>query len=246
MSENKVFSPHIGAQPEEIAKVVLFPGDPLRAKYVAERYFERAARFNDVRGMLGYTGIYKGRRVSVMGSGMGVPSATIYAHDLFCLFGVERIIRIGTAGGLAEGVLLRDLVIPMTASTDSAFSAQYGFPGLLAPAADFGMLRAAVKHAEDKQLSFRVGNVYTTDVYYNSDPSVNRKCRDLGILAVDMETAGLYWEAMASGKRALSILTVSNHLLTGEEMPVMERQEALDDMISAALETAWDFAENAE
>ena len=243
MSENKVFSPHIDAQPEQIAKVALFPGDPLRAKYVAERYLEGAACFNAVRGMLGYTGTYRGRRVSVMGSGMGIPSAAIYAHDLYCLFGVESIIRIGTAGGLADGVQLRDLVIPMTASTDSAFSVQYGFPGLLAPAADFGLLRAAVKHAEAKKLSFRVGNVYTTDVYYNADPGVNRKCRDLGILAVDMETAGLYWEAMASKKRALSILTVSNHLFTGEEMPVMERQEALDEMISTALETAWEFAE---
>ena len=175
----------------KIAKVVLFPGDPLRAKVVAETYLENAECFNSIRGMFGFTGLYRGRRISVMGSGMGIPSATLYAHELYNLYGVDSIIRIGTAGAVSPDVRVRDLVIAMSASTNSNFSAQYEFPGLL---------------------------------------------------AIDMETAGIYWEAMASGKRALSVLTASNHILTGEETPADERLNAFTDMMEVALETAWSVA----
>ena len=239
----EVFSPHIAAQPGQIAKALLFPGDPLRAKALAEQYLENAECFNTIRNMFGYTGCYRGRRLSIMGSGMGVPSATLYAHELYHTFGVETIIRIGTAGGISDRVAVRDLVVAMTASTDSNFSAQYGFPGVFAPAADYELLRAAVQNAEVRELPFAVGSVYTSDVYYNYDPGVNKKASELGMLCVDMETAGIYWEAMAAGKRALSILTVSNNIFSGEEMPVEERQEALNDMMEVALETAWEFAE---
>ncbi|MCD7933853.1 MAG: purine-nucleoside phosphorylase [Oscillospiraceae bacterium] len=228
---------------EQLAKVVLFPGDPLRTKALAERYFENPQCFNHIRGMFGYTGLYRGRRVSVMGSGMGVPSATLYAHDLYTYFGVESIIRIGTAGGLRADVRMRDLVLAMTASTSSNFSAQFSFPGLLAPVADWSLLRTAAARAEAGGLSYHVGSIFTGDAFYDASPNVNEKCRDFGMLAVDMETAGIYWEAMSCKKRALSILTVANHIFTGEELPAQERQEALREMMETALDTAWEFAE---
>ncbi len=228
--------------PEAVAKVVLFPGDPLRAKVLAETYLENAECFNTIRGMFGYTGFYNGRRISVMGSGMGIPSATIYAHELYTLYGVESIIRIGTAGALADDVSVRDLVIAMTASTNSAFCSQYEFPGTLAPAADFELLRSAVQNAEAEELPFHVGSILTTDSFYDYAGTLNQKAHSFGMLAVDMETAGIYWEAAACRKRALSILTVSNHILTGEESPAEERQNAFTDMMRVALETAWEFA----
>ena len=231
------------ADPEQIAKVMLFPGDPLRAKTLAETYLDSPLQFNSVRNMLGFTGRYKGRRVSVMGSGMGVPSATLYAHELFQCYGVESIIRIGTAGGLAPDVKLRDVVLAMTASTNSHFCDQYAFPGLLAPAADFALLRTAADKAGKAGLSVRVGGVFTTDSFYNTAPSVNEKSRDLGLLAVEMETAGIYWEAMASHKRALSILSISDHLFSPEQLSSEERQNSLREMMELALETAWEFAE---
>ena len=236
-------SASLNADPEKIAKVLLFPGDPLRAKKVAETYFENCVQFNDVRNMLGFTGDYKGRRISVMGSGMGVPSATLYAHELYTCYGVESIIRIGTAGGLAEDVKLRDVVIAMSASTNSHFGDQYAFPGLLTPTADFGLLRAAVAKAEAAKQHVRVGSVFTTDSFYNAAPSVNEKSRDFGLLAVEMETAGIYWEAMASGKRALSILSISDHLFSPEALTSEERQNSLNVMMEIALDTAWEFAE---
>ncbi|MBR1659840.1 MAG: purine-nucleoside phosphorylase [Oscillospiraceae bacterium] len=231
------------ADPEQIAKVVLFPGDPLRAKTLAETYLDSPVQFNSVRNMLGFTGLYKGRRISVMGSGMGVPSATLYAHELFQCYGVESIIRIGTAGGLAPDVKLRDVVLAMAASTNSHFCDQYDFPGLLAPAADFALLRAAADKADKAGLSVRVGSVFTTDSFYNTAPLVNEKSRDLGLLAVEMETAGIYWEAMASHKRALSILSISDHLFSPEQLSSEERQNSLREMMELALETAWEFAE---
>ena len=232
----------LNAEAGEIAKVVLFPGDPLRAKVLAETYLTQAQQFNALRGMLGYTGFYKGRRISVMGSGMGIPSATLYAHELYNIYGVESIIRIGTAGALADDVRLRDIVIAMSASTDSAFGAQLGFPGTLAPTADFELLRTAVQAAEAMKLPFHAGSVFTADSFYIQYPDINEKSRDLGMLAIDMETAGIYWEAMASRKRALSILTVSNHILRGEETDAQERQDAFTSMMEVALETAWEAA----
>lgn len=233
----------LDAEPGQIAKVVLFPGDPLRAKALAETYLKDPVCFNTLRGMLGYTGSYRDRRISVMGSGMGIPSATLYAHELYTLYGVESILRIGTCGAVSDGVHLRELVIAMTASTNSNFSAQYEFPGLLAPGADFALLHTAVGNAEARELPYHVGGVFTADMFYNQSTGINEKCRDLGLLAIDMETAGLYWEAMASGKRALSILTVSNHILREEETPAEERQNAFTDMMKLALDTAWEFAD---
>ena len=233
----------LDAEVGQIAKVVLFPGDPLRAKALAETYLQDPICFNTLRGMLGYTGIYRGRRISVMGSGMGIPSATLYAHELYTIYGVESILRIGTCGAVSDKVFLRDLVLAMTASTNSNFSAQYEFPGLLAPGADFALLRAAVGNAEARELPYHVGGVFTADMFYNQSTGINEKCRDIGLLAIDMETAGLYWEAMASGKRALSILTVSNHILREEETPAEERQNAFTDMMELALDTAWEFAD---
>ncbi len=235
----------LDAAPGSIARVVLFPGDPLRAKALAETYLDKPVCFNTLRGMLGFTGSYWGRRISVMGSGMGIPSATLYAHELYNIYGVESIIRMGTAGAVNGGVSPRDIVIAMSASTNSAFSAQYGFPGLLAPTADFELLSSAVRCAKAAELNVHVGSVFTADMFYNQSPGVNEKCRDLGILAIDMETAGLYWEAMASGKRAVSLLTISNHILTGEETPAAERQDGFTEMMELALDTAWEAAEEA-
>ncbi len=222
----------------DIAKTVLMPGDPLRAKFVAETYLTDAVCFNTIRNMLGYTGKYKGKRVSVMGSGMGVPSMGIYAYELYKYFGVESIIRIGTTGGLPEDVRLRDVILAMAASTNSNFAVQYNFPGTIAPAADFGLLEKAVLSARAKKLNVRVGSVFTSDMFYNADPGANEAFRRMGMLAVEMETAGLYLTAMAAGKKALSILTVSDHIFTGEGLSAQERQESFRDMMEIALETA--------
>ena len=233
----------IKADPDLIAKIVLFPGDPLRAKTVAETYLEAPVCFNTVRNMLGFTGTYRGRRISVMGSGMGIPSATLYAHELFHFYGVESIIRIGSAGGVADGVHLRDLVIAMTASTNSAFSKQYGFPGLLAPQADYDLLRTAAAAAQRIGVNARVGQVFTADMFYNANGAAGQAYKDFGVLALEMETAGLYWEAMASHKRALSLLSISDLIFTGEGLSAEERQDSFRQMMETALETAWEFAE---
>ncbi len=232
----------IAAEKDNIAKVVLFPGDPLRARTVAETYLENPVCFNTVRNMLGFTGSYRGRRISVMGSGMGIPSATLYAHELFHFYGVESIIRIGSAGGIGDDVKLRDLVIAMTASTNSNFSAQYGFPGILAPQADYAMLKTAVAAAERIGVSVRVGQVFTADMFYNANAQAGQRYKDFNILAVEMETAGIYWEAMASHKRALSMLSISDHIFTGEGLTAEERQDSFRQMMETALEPARDFA----
>lgn len=227
------------ANPGDIAKAVLMPGDPLRAKYVAETYLENPFCFNTIRNMLGYTGLYKGKRISVMGSGMGVPSMCLYAYELYNFFDVDSIIRIGSAGGLAEDIRLRDVVIAMSASTNSNYAAQYEFPGILAPTASYPLLRGAVEAAEKRGVNAVVGQVFTSDQFYNANSAANRKYRDMGILAVEMETAGLYLTAAAAGKSALSILTISDHIFTGEGLPALERQESFNEMMEIALETAW-------
>ena len=243
MAKKESPSACIVAEEAEIAKVVLFPGDPLRARTVAETYLENPVCFNSVRNMLGYTGSFRGRRISVMGSGMGIPSATLYAHELYSFYGVESIIRIGTAGGVAEDVKLRDLVIAMTASTNSAFSAQYGFPGLLAPQADYSLLHQAVAAAEQLHVNTRVGQVFTADMFYNSNEKAGEMYRRFGVLALEMETAGLYWEAMACRKRALSLLSISDLIFTGEGLDAAQRQDSFREMMEVALETAWHFAQ---
>ena len=232
-------SASISVTDAEIAKIVLMPGDPLRAKHVAERYLENPVCFNTVRNMLGYTGTYKGRQVSVMGHGMGVPSMGIYATELFTQFGVESIIRIGSAGGLCGQVKLRDVIIAMAASTNSNYGAAFPFPGFFTPVADYGMLANAVDSAKELGVHALVGSIFSSDHFYHPSPEVNKQTRDLGMLAVEMETAGLYWTAAASHKRALSILTVSDHLFTGEALSAEARQESFHEMMEVALETAW-------
>jgi purine-nucleoside phosphorylase len=222
----------------DIAETVLMPGDPLRAKFVAETYLEGAVCFNSVRNMLGYTGAYHGKRVSVMGSGMGIPSMGLYAHELYAYFGVKSIVRIGTAGGLAEDVKLRDVVIAISASTNSAFADQYDFPGILAPTADFGLVEKAVQAARELKIKARVGSVFSSDQFYNAHAGANEAYRRMGILAVEMETAGLYLTAMAAGRKALSVLTVSDHVFTGEGLSAAERQESFREMMEIALAIA--------
>ena len=222
----------------EIAKIVLMPGDPLRAKHVAERYLENPVCFNTVRNMLGYTGIYKGRQVSVMGHGMGVPSMGIYATELYTQFGVESIIRIGSAGGLCEQVKLRDVIIAMAASTNSNYGAAFAFPGIFTPVASYEMLADAVEAARTLGVHTQVGSVFTSDHFYHPSPDVNQQARDLGLLAVEMESGALYLNAARAGKRALCILTISDHIYRPEQLTSEQRQTGFGKMIEIALETA--------
>ena len=184
-------TPHNEAKKGDIAKVVLMPGDPLRAKFIAETFLENAVCFNTVRGMLGYTGLYNGKCVSVMGSGMGMPSMGIYSYELYHCYDVEAIIRIGTAGGIADGVELRDLVLAMGACTDSNFAHQYRLPGTFAPTASFELLEKAVQTAREKNLRYRVGNVVTSDIFYGDCENETAEWKKMGVLAVEMETAAL-------------------------------------------------------
>jgi len=222
------------------AKCVLMPGDPLRAKYIADHYLENPVLVNDVRNMLAYTGTYEGKEVSVMGSGMGIPSICLYVKELFEFFGVEAVIRIGSAGALLDDVHVRDVVIAMSASTNSGMTDCIDLPGIMAPTADFGMLRHAVDAAEELGVRADVGTVYTSDYFYFPNPSaeVNNKARATGHLAVEMETAGLYLQAAVQGKKALSILTISDHIFTGEALSAEERQDSFHEMMEIALKTA--------
>lgn len=232
-------SASISVTDAEIAKVVLMPGDPLRAKHVAEHYLENPVCFNTVRNMLGYTGTYKGKKLSVMGHGMGVPSIGLYTYELYQFYGVESIIRIGSAGGVGDDVHVRDVVIAMGASTNSRFVDQYKFPGQLCATATYSMLRDAVEAAEKLGVRADVGQVFTADQFYNDNAEAGQMYRKFGILALEMETAGLYWTAQRLGKQALSILTISDHIFTGEALSAEERQDSFHEMMEIALETAW-------
>lgn len=221
-----------------VAKVVLMPGDPLRAKYVAEHYLENCVLFNDVRNMYGFTGTYEGKEVSVMGSGMGMPSFTLYAQELYRFFGVEAIIRIGSAGAIGDDIKLRDLIIAMSSSTNSSMATAYDLPGIVAPTASYELLSEAVKAAEEIGVHARVGTVYTSDFFYHPDPEVNKKAKALGHLAVEMESAGLYLTAMAERKKALALFQISDHVFTGEALTAAERQDGFNEMMEVALKTA--------
>ena len=236
-------SASIAAEEGLIAKAVLMPGDPLRAKYVAEHYLENPVCFNTVRNMLGYTGTYKGKKISVMGHGMGVPSVGIYSYELYQFFGVDTIIRIGSAGGIGDNVKVRDVVIALGASTNSHFADQYRFPGQLCATADYGLLKDAVAAAERLGVRADVGQVFTADQFYNDNPEAGEMYRKFGILALEMEAAGLYWTAQRLGKRALAILTISDHIFTGEALNAQERQVSFHEMMEIALETAWNSLE---
>ncbi len=233
----------IEAEQDAVAKVVLMPGDPLRAKYIAETYLENPVLFNDVRNMYGYTGTYKGRRVSVMGSGMGVPSAVLYAHELYTFYGVESIIRVGSSGALLDDMHVKDIVIAMGACTNSNFQHHYAFPGTLCPTADFDMLYDAVNICKERGTRIKVGNVFTTDMFYNAQADIATRARDLGMVSVEMETAGLYLEALAQHKKALSILSISDHFFKPEALTAQEIRESFNEMMEIALETAYKHAE---
>ena len=230
-------TPHNAATEGQIAKTVLMPGDPLRAQFIAENYLEDAECFNTVRNMFGYTGTYHGERVSVMGSGMGIPSIAIYSYELYNFYDVDAIIRIGTAGGLAEDVELRDVVIGMGACTDSNYAAQFELPGTIAPIASWDLLRRATQAAEKINVPYKVGNILSSDVFY-ADPEVSRKWANMGVLAVEMESAALYLNAMKAHKQALCLLTISDLPLVGEPLPAGERQTSFTQMMEVALELA--------
>lgn len=227
-------TPHNAAVEGQIAKTVLMPGDPLRAKLLADTYLENVEQFNTVRNMFGYTGTYKGQSVSVMGSGMGMPSIGIYSYELFNFYGVDNILRIGSAGGLAPEVKLRDIVIGMSSSTDSNYPSQYGMPGTIAPTADFGLLSKAVAGAEKLGYPVRVGNILASDVFYTIDNS-HSKWASMDVLAVEMESAALYLNAMYAHKHALTLLTISDLPLTGEALTAEERQTSFTQMMEVAL-----------
>lgn len=231
-------TPHNEAKVGEIAKTVLMPGDPLRAKFIAETYLEDVVCFNTVRNMLGFTGTYKGKKVSVMGGGMGMPSIGIYSYELFHFYDVDNIIRIGSAGGIAEDVKVRDIVIGMGASTNSNYAAQYKLPGTFAPIADFGLLRKAVEAADRMNIKTVVGNVLSSDTFYDDNKEANELWRKMNVLAVEMEAAALYMNAVRAGKKALCILTVSDHVFTGESLSAEDRQLTFRDMMEIALEIA--------
>ncbi|HWT76688.1 MAG TPA: purine-nucleoside phosphorylase [Mobilitalea sp.] len=231
-------TPHNEAKAGDIAKTVLMPGDPLRAKFIAETYLEDIVCINQVRNMLGFTGTYKGKKVSVMGGGMGMPSIGIYSYELFHFYDVDNIIRIGSAGGIAEDIKVRDIVIGMGASTNSNFATQYQLPGTFAPIADYGLLHKAVEAAERMNIKTVVGNVLSSDTFYDDNKDANALWRKMNILAVEMEAAALYMNAARAGKKALCILTVSDHVFTGESLSAEDRQLSFRDMMEIALEIA--------
>lgn len=231
-------TPHITAKEGDFARTVLMPGDPLRAKYIAENFLTDAVLVNNVRGVNGYTGMYNGKRVSVMASGMGMPSMGIYSYELFKFYDVDNIIRIGTAGSLQPDLKIRDLAIAMGACTDSNYAAQYELPGTFAPIASFDLLRKAVDQAEKMgNVGYKVGNVASSDVFYSERPTMEA-WQKMGVLAVEMETAALYMNAARTGKNALTICTISDSLVTGEVTTSEERQTSFADMMKVALEIA--------
>lgn len=229
---------HIGAKKGDIAETILLPGDPLRAKYIADNFLENPICYNEVRGMYGYTGTYKGKKISVQGTGMGVPSIGIYTYELISEYDVKNLIRIGSCGSYQEDVKIRDLVFAVAASTNSNYSHQYNLPGYYAPTADFDLLMKAKSIADNKGISTKAGNVLSSDVFYNAEPDAWKRWADMGVLAVEMEAAALYMNAAKLGANALAILTVSDSLVTGESTTSEEREKTLTDMIEVALELA--------
>ena len=231
-------TPHNAAKKGDIAKKVLMPGDPLRAKFIADNYLENPVCFNTVRNMLGYTGTYKGECVSVMGAGMGMPSAGIYTYELYNFYDVDEIIRIGSAGGLQDDVNVMDVVIALGACTDSNYAAQYGLPGTFAPIADYGLLRRAVEVAEKQGTNVVVGNVLSSDAFYNDNPNAAAAWRKMGVLCTEMECAALFMNAARAGKKAVGILTISDHIFKDEAISAEERQTSFRKMMEIALSVA--------
>ncbi len=238
-------TPHINAVPEDFAKTVLMPGDPLRAKFIAENYLENPKLVNNVRGVQGYTGTFNGIKVTVMASGMGMPSIGIYSYELFNFFGVETIIRVGSAGGMTEKVKVNEIIAGMGACTDSAYAKSFQIPGTFAPIADYDVLSTCVETGREMGLVIKVGNILSSDVFYKDEPYAEESCltnrerwAKMGVLAEEMEAAALYMNAARAGKRGLCICTVSDNLVTGEALSAEERQTSFDNMIMIALRTA--------
>ena len=235
-------TPHNSANPGDFAKTVLMPGDPLRAKFIAQTFLEDARLVNNVRGIQGYTGTYKGVPVSVMASGMGMPSMGIYSYELYSQYGVENILRIGSAGAISLKLKLRDVVAGQASCTDSNFARQYGLPGQFAPIADFKLLETAVAAARESGVEMPVGSLLSSDVFYDASGST-MKWAEMGVLAVEMESAALYMTAAKLGKRALAICSISDSIVTGEALDADERQTSFTTMMKIALETAVKMAE---
>ena len=237
-------TPHIKATPEDFGQTVLMPGDPLRSQYIAENFLEKARLVNNVRGVQGYTGYYKGVKVSVMASGMGIPSIGIYSYELYNAYGVQNIMRIGSAGSINPDIHVRDIVIAQGACTDSGWAGQYHLPGSFAPIADFGMLRTCVDIAEEMGARYQVGNLLSSDRFYGDDGGVpealqaNLAWKKMGVMAIEMEAAALYMNAARCGKRALAVCTISDHILRHEYCTAEERQNSFTQMMELALRTA--------
>ncbi|MEG2295455.1 MAG: purine-nucleoside phosphorylase [Oscillospiraceae bacterium] len=234
----KIPTPHMEAKQGDIAKTVLMPGDPLRAKFVAETFLENVVQYNSIRGMMGFTGIYKGKEISVQGSGMGIPSIGIYSYELFAFYDVQNIIRIGSAGAINTDLHIGDIVIGMGACTDSNFGSQYGLPGTFAPIASYKLLERAVQSAKEKGFDYKVGNLLSSDVFYGDDQDCLKKWQKMNVLAVEMEAAGLFYNAARLSKDALCIATISDCPFTGEASTAQERQTKFTQMMEVALELA--------
>ena len=228
-------TPHISAKKGDFAKTVLMPGDPLRAKYIAETYLEDVKQVTAVRNMFGYTGKYRGKEISVMGAGMGMPSMGIYSYELFNYYDVDNIVRIGSAGSINKDVHLMDIVIAEGACTNSSWNEQYNLRGTFAPIADFGLLRRAVEQAEKQGLNVKVGNVLSEDAFYDDDPDYTGRWIKMGVIAVEMEAAALYMNAARAGKHAVAILTISDEILADKHMSSEDREKSFGDMMELAV-----------
>ena len=229
-------TPHIN-QTAEIAESVLLPGDPMRAKFIAESFLEAPEKFNEVRGALGFTGIYKGKKVSVMGTGMGIPSMGIYSYELIKFFGVKNLIRVGSCGALQDDVNLYDVVLAMGASTNSNYGSQFKLPGVFSPTASWKLLSNAERAASELKIKTHTGNILTSDTFYDDNDDANGLWRKMGVLAIEMEAAALYMNAARHNANALCILTVSDHIIKKEETTAAERERSFTEMIKIALES---------
>ena len=230
-------TPHITAKEGDFAKTVLMPGDPLRAKFIAENFLENPVLVNNVRGVQGYTGTWQGKRVSVMASGMGIPAIGIYSYELYNFYGVEAIIRIGSAGMISQSLKVRDIVAGMSAYTNSGFGKQFGFDGCVAPCCDYGLLKSAIEAGEAIGQHIVPGAIYSSDCFYDESAPLE-KLQKLNVLAVEMEAAGLYMNAARAGKKALALLTISDNPFTGEGLTAEERQNTFTNMMKIALSIA--------
>ena len=232
-------TPHINVSEQNIiAETVLMPGDPLRAKFIAETYLENPVQFNTVRNMFGFTGTYRGKKISIMGSGMGIPSIGIYSYELIHFYGVKNLIRIGSCGAIQEDVKIRDIIIGMSASTNSNYASQYDLPGTYAPTASWSLMKKAIEIADSKGIQTKVGNILSSDIFYDDDQDTWKKWAKMGVLAIEMEAAALYMNAARAGVNALCVLTVSDSLVSHEATTSEERQTSFTNMMEIALELA--------